>query len=86
MALAMGSRPEPHLANAWRSQFDDAINGNSKLCSRYMNDIFCDKKKKRDYTQSQQQNQQNDGLPIVDTVMEAFSHEHGTPSFLVLVS
>ena len=29
--LVMGSPPAPLLANAWMSQFDDAIKGNTKL-------------------------------------------------------
>ena len=42
--LAMGSPPAPHLANAWMSQFDSVIKGSSKLYTRYMDDIVCDKK------------------------------------------
>ena len=38
--LAMGSPPAPHLANGWLSQYDDTIKGDSKLFSRYMDDIL----------------------------------------------
>ena len=44
--LAMGSPPAPHLANAWMSQFDGPIKGDSKLYSRYLDDMCCDKKRK----------------------------------------
>ena len=37
--LAMGSPPAPHLANGWMSQYDRSIEGDSKLFSRYMDDI-----------------------------------------------
>ena len=38
--LAMGSPPAPHLANGWMSQFDQTIQGDAKLYTRYMDDIF----------------------------------------------
>ena len=41
--LAMGSPPAPHLANAWMSQFDSTIKGNSSIYTRYMDDILCEK-------------------------------------------
>ena len=40
--LAMGSPPAPHLANGWLSQFDATIKGDSKLFTRYMDDILQD--------------------------------------------
>ena len=43
--LAMGSPPAPHLANGWLSTFDNTIKGNSKLYTRYMDDILCSIKK-----------------------------------------
>jgi len=43
--LAMGSPPAPHLANGWLSQFDGTIKGDSKLFSRYMDDILQDIKR-----------------------------------------
>ena len=39
--LAMGSPPAPHLANGWMSQFDQTIQGDSRLYTRYMDDILC---------------------------------------------
>ena len=41
----MGSPPIPHLANEWLSQFDNAIQGNAKMFSRYMDDIIREIKK-----------------------------------------
>ena len=41
----MGSPPAPHLANGWLSQFDNAIQGNAKMFSRYMDDIIREIKK-----------------------------------------
>lgn len=38
--LAMGSPPAPHLANRWMSIYDPKISENSKLFSRYMDDIL----------------------------------------------
>ena len=38
--LAMGSPPNPHLANGWMSQFDPVIKGEAKLYFRYMDDIL----------------------------------------------
>ena len=38
--LAMGSPPAPNLANGWLSQFDRVIKGESKLYSRYMDDVL----------------------------------------------
>ena len=38
--LAMGSPPAPHLANGWLSQYDGTIKGESKLFTRYMDDIL----------------------------------------------
>ena len=38
--LAMGSPPAPNLDNGWLSQFDHVIKGESKLYSRYMDDIL----------------------------------------------
>ena len=76
--LAMGSPPAPHLANAWMSQFDDAIKGNSKLYSRFMDDIFCDKKRKEsdrnlsdvnklhDALKLTMEREKNGGLPMLD--------------------
>ena len=43
--LAMGSPPAPHIANGWLSQFDNAIQGNAKMFSRYMDDIIREIKK-----------------------------------------
>ena len=40
--LAMGSPPAPHLANGWMSQFDQTIQGDAKLYTRYMDDILRD--------------------------------------------
>jgi len=40
--LAMGSPPAPHLANGWLSQFDATIKGDSKMFTRYMDDILQD--------------------------------------------
>ena len=42
--LAMGSAPAPHLANGWMSQFDNNIQGLSRLYTRYMDDILTEKK------------------------------------------
>ena len=33
--LAMGSAPAPHIANAWLSQFEETIKGDSVLYFRY---------------------------------------------------
>ena len=38
--LAMGSPPAPHLANGWLSKYDGIIKGDSKLFTRYMDDIL----------------------------------------------
>ena len=38
--LAMGSPPAPHLANGWMSQYDQIIQGEAKLYTRYMDDIL----------------------------------------------
>ena len=42
--LAMGSPPAPHFANGWLSQYDGTIKGDSKLFTRYMDDILQDMK------------------------------------------
>ena len=38
--LAMGSPPASHLANGWMSQYDQTIQGDAKLFTRYMDDIL----------------------------------------------
>ena len=38
--LAMGSAPAPHIANAWLSQFDETIKGDSVIYFRFMDDII----------------------------------------------
>ncbi len=38
--LAMGSPPAPPLANGWLSKYDGIIKGDSKLFTRYMDDIL----------------------------------------------
>ena len=38
--LAMGSAPAPHIANAWLSQFDGTIKGDSVIYFRFMDDII----------------------------------------------
>ena len=43
--LAMGSPPAPHLANGWLSQFDPIIKDDSKLFTRYMDDILREMKR-----------------------------------------
>ena len=43
--LAMGSPPEPHLANGWMSQFDSTLQGTSSLYTRYMDDILTENDK-----------------------------------------
>ena len=43
--LAMVMPSAPHLANGWLSQFDNAIQGNAKMFSRYMDDIIREIKK-----------------------------------------
>ena len=73
--LAMGSPPAPHLANAWMSQFDSAIRGNSKLYSRYMDDIFCDKKRQNI---AQNLNEANKLHPALGLTMER-EHDGSLP-------
>ena len=75
----MGNPPAPHLANAWMSQFDDAIKGTSKLYSCCMDYIFCYKKKQESSHNLNEANnlhhalkwtmerKQNGGLPMLHT-------------------
>ena len=45
--LAMGSPPAPHIANGWLSKFDENVQGDAKIYSRYMDDILRDIKEYR---------------------------------------
>ena len=73
----MGSPPAPHLANGWLSTFDKTIQGESKLYSRYMDDILS----------SIDKNQINDRLTMINNLHPSlsFTHEvenHGRLPFL----
>ena len=66
--LAMGSSPAPHIANAWLSQFDDTIKGDSILYFRFMDDTIQNEKRVRIETKLHDINQLHENLTFTSEV------------------